>query len=219
MLSIRLANTQEELQAIYRLRYQVYVEELGADMKYAHHHLKELCEPWDATGNNIGAWLDGQLVGCVRFNSAATTDFSEYDHLFRVPMLRHFIACSPADFSFSSKLAVPRNYRSVSLAKLLIQAVYDLMRVKGAALNFVICQTKRINAYRRFGWQVCGAPFFHPEGGLEVPMVIVTQDWAYLRSIQSPFLALCEQYPNDQKRATRFSQFYSGLAPRLVAHA
>lgn len=95
MLDIHIATTQAELQAIYRLRYQVYVEELGATMEYADHSTQELCEPWDETGENISAWQEGRLVGCVRFNSAATTDFSEYEQLFHLSELRRHLNCSP----------------------------------------------------------------------------------------------------------------------------
>lgn len=207
MLDIRVVTTPEELHAIYRLRYQVYVEEIGARMEYANHQTKELCEPWDATGENIGAWLDGQLVGCVRFNSAATTDFSAYEHLFHLRELQRFMACSPADFSLSTKLAVVKTHRRVKLTALLCQACYAVMRAEEAALNFLICQTKLVPFYQKFGFQVCGASFFHPEGGAEVPMVIVTQDQAHLQRVQSPF-----QYPSDQKRATRLSQFYASVA-------
>ena len=50
MLNIRLVKTLQELESVYRLRYQVYIKELGADMKYADHLSQELCKPWDATG-------------------------------------------------------------------------------------------------------------------------------------------------------------------------
>ena len=205
MLDIRVATTPEELHAIYRLRYQVYVEEIGAEMEYADHQAKELCEPWDATGENIGAWLEGQLVGCVRFNSATTTDFAAYEQLFHVPALQRFMACSPVDFSLSTKLAVVKNHRGLKLTTLLCQACYAVIRAKEAALNFLICQTKMVPFYQKFGFQVSGASFFHPEGGSEIPMVIVVQDQAHLRRIQSPLLPLCEQYPNHQERATRVS--------------
>ncbi len=59
MLDIRLVKTPQELESVYRLRYQVYVEELGAAMEYADHSAQELCEPWDATGENIGVWREG----------------------------------------------------------------------------------------------------------------------------------------------------------------
>lgn len=212
MLDIRVATTPEELHAIYRLRYQVYVEEIGAEMEYADHQAKKLCEPWDASGENIGAWLEGQLVGCVRFNSAATTDFSDYEHLFHLPALKRFIACSPEDFSYASKLAVIGCQGGKGIGKQLLRALYDLMRIQGITLNFMICQLKMINVYRRFGWQLCGVSFIHPEGGSEVPMVLVLQDQAHLQRVQSPFLPLCEQYPNDQERATQLSQFYASVA-------
>ena len=212
MLDIHVATTPEELHAIYRLRYQVYVEEIGAEMEYADHQAKELCEPWDASGESIGAWLEGQLVGCVRFNSAATTDFSDYEQLFHVPALQRLMACSLADFSLSTKLAVVKKHRGLKLTTLLCQACYVVIRAKDAALNFLICQTKMVPFYQKFGFRVCGASFFHPEGGAEIPMVIVVQDQACLRRIQSPLLPICEQYPTDQKRATRLSQFYASVA-------
>ncbi len=212
MLDIHIATTETELQAIYRLRYQVYVEELGADMEHANHQVRELCEPWDAVGDNIGAWLDGELVGCVRFNNAATTDFSEYENLLRLKTLKRFMPCSLTDFSLSTKLAVVNSHRGLMLTTQLCQAVYAVMRARKAALNYLICQTKLVTFYQKFGFLVCGASFIHLEGGSVTPLVMMVEDQDYLHSIQSPILSLCQQYPNDQKRAMQFREFYVSVA-------
>jgi|GEM_PF-3741425 N-acyl-L-homoserine lactone synthetase len=36
-MEVRLVKTPEEKEAVYRLRYQVYVEEMGLDQFYADH--------------------------------------------------------------------------------------------------------------------------------------------------------------------------------------
>lgn len=214
-MDIHIATTPEELQAIYRLRYQVYVEELGATMEYADHEARELCEPWDATGENIGVWQEGQLVGCVRFNSALTTDFSEYEALFHLSELKRSMPCSSNEFSLATKLAVIKEQRGLTLATALCQACYSTMRTNNASLNFLICPTKLVPFYQKFGFQICNASFYHAEGGSMTPMVLIVQDREHLQHLQSPFLPLCKQYANDQTRATQFRQFYQRAAAKL----
>lgn len=215
MLDIHIATTQAELQAIYRLRYQVYVEELGATMEYANHSTQELCEPWDETGENIGVWQEGRLVGCVRFNSAATTDFSEYEELFHLRELRRHLNCSPIELSVAAKLVVIKTHRGLKIARILLQALYEVSRTRNAALSLQFCQTHLVHRYQNYGWIICGDSFLHLEGGFMKPMALIVQDREHLQRLQSPFLPLCKQYANDQTRATQCREFYQSMAAKL----
>ena len=215
MIEIRLATTPHELTQIAQLRYAVYVEELGATMEYADHSSQELCEPWDATGENIGVWREGQLVGCVRFNSAETTDFSEYEELFHLAELKRHLPCSRKEFSLATKLAVMKRHRGLTLTTALCQAYYGVIRAHNASLNFLICQTNLVPFYQKFGFQICNASFVHQEGGSVTPMVLIVQDQEQLQRLQSPFLPLCKQYSNDQTPAMQFREFYQSMAAKL----
>ncbi|MFN8002651.1 MAG: hypothetical protein U0X75_16725 [Acidobacteriota bacterium] len=62
MIEIKLINNPQDLQQVFRLRYAVYVEELGAEMEYADHERKEVREPWDETGDHLGAMMFSILI-------------------------------------------------------------------------------------------------------------------------------------------------------------
>ena len=82
MIEIKLIDNPQDLQRVFRLRYAVYVEELGAEMAHADHQRREVREPWDKSGDNLGAWINGELVGGVRINYGGASDLTEYQNLF-----------------------------------------------------------------------------------------------------------------------------------------
>lgn len=67
-IDVRIATTPEELEAVYRFRYRVYVEEMNRQERYADHDRKRIEEPMDAENTIIGAFKDGQVVGTVRLH-------------------------------------------------------------------------------------------------------------------------------------------------------
>ena len=50
MIEIRQASTPDDLQAVYRFRYAVYVEEMAWKMKHVNHTTKLLIDPLDVPG-------------------------------------------------------------------------------------------------------------------------------------------------------------------------
>lgn len=58
MIQIKLIDNPQDLQQVFRLRYAVYVEELGAGMKRADHRCQQVREPQDETVYNLGANKD-----------------------------------------------------------------------------------------------------------------------------------------------------------------
>jgi predicted GNAT family N-acyltransferase len=203
MIRIGLVETEEERQQVFRLRYEVYVEELGATMAHADHGAKALRDEWDATADIIGAWHDGELVGSVRLNCGDDSDLAEYEPFFH-PLVRESLQqTDPLRVSVGSKLAVAKNLRGTSLCARLVKAVYERMHVRNSRLSYLTCRANLVEVYRRFGWRHCGPDFFHPEAGRLMPMVLLVQDYEYLRQIKSPFAAVCARYPINQPQARR----------------
>ena len=194
MIRIGLIQTEEELQQVFRLRYDVYVEELGATMEHADHQHKALHDEWDATADIIGAWHNDELVGCVRLNCSDTTDVTEYE-----PFL-HPLAKKTCKVSVGSKLVVAKAFRGTSLGARLCKAIYAQMHIRGAQLCYLTCRGNLVEMYRRFGWRICGAGVFHPEAGWVWPMVLLVQDYEYLQQIKSPFAPICAQYHVNEKQ-------------------
>jgi predicted GNAT family N-acyltransferase len=206
MIKIRLANTAQELTQIARLRYDVYVEVLGATMRHADHQRREVRDSWDATAHNFAAWCDGELVGCVRLNCAPETDLSAYATHCQFDRLLAAMSDKPLRLSAASKLIVRRDERNKTLALRLAQACYEQMHVCRASLNFLTCQTRLIRLYQKLGFQVCGLPFFDEEAELLTPMALVVEDLEYLQRIQSPFFAICQRFPVEQPHANDLRQ-------------
>ncbi|HMV51645.1 MAG TPA: GNAT family N-acyltransferase, partial [Blastocatellia bacterium] len=147
MIEIKLINNPQELQQVFRLRYAVYIEELGAEMEFADHERKELREPWDETGDNLGAWINGELVGCLRINYGGQSDLSEYRDFFD-PMLAGN-AVPLESISVSSKFAVHRRHRGATLTVRLAQASYVQFQEKNSRLNYLTCRPNLAEMYRK----------------------------------------------------------------------
>ncbi len=203
MIQIKLIDNQQDLQQVFRLRYAVYVEELGAEMEHADHQRKEVCEPWDETGDNLGAWINGELVGCVRINRGGKSDLSEYQDFFTPIIADKASGCSLESISISSKFVVQQRHRGAIFAVRLAQANYVQMLENNSQLNYLTCRSNLVEMYRKLGFQPCAPAFHHHEAGWITPMVLVVEDYEYLRQIKSPFADICARYPINQVQARK----------------
>lgn len=201
MIEIKLIDNPQDLQQVFRLRYAVYVEELGAEMEYADHQRKEVHEPWDDTGDNLGAWINGELVGCVRINRGGESDLLEYQNFFNPVIANEYADCRLEHISVSSKFAVHPRHRGATLAVRLAQANYIQMQERNSRLNYLTCRPNLAEMYRKLGFQPCAPAFHHTEAGWITPMVLVVQDYETLRQIKSPFADICARYPINQEQA------------------
>ena len=195
MIRIGLIQTEAELQQVFRLRYDVYVEELGATMEHASHQAKALYDDWDATADIIGAWHNDELVGCLRINYSNNTDLTEYE-----PFI-HPLAKKTGVVAVTSKLVVAKAYRGTLVSARLCQAGFAQLQARRVHLNYLSCRFYLVEMYSRLGFRICGANFSHPEAGQLVPMVLLVQDYEHLQQIKSPLAAICAKYPNNQAQA------------------
>lgn len=219
MIQVKLINNPQDLQQVFRLRYAVYVEELGAAMEYANHERKEVREPWDETSDNLGAWINGELVGCVRINRGGESDLSEYRDFFDSIVADSYADCPLESISVSSKFAVHRRHRGTTLAVKLLQAFYIQLQVKKSRLNYMTCRSNLVPMYRKLGFEPCAPAVHHHEAGWVQPMALVVQDYEHLRQIKSPFADICARYPINQVQARKLRNRLNQrqLQPEYVA--
>jgi len=119
---ISVAKTQEELEAVYRLRYQVFFEE-GADGRYANHVLKHWRDEDDCPESSVvAAWTqDGQAVATMRLTCLKHRDFIGHS-VFRFDLLAEILNRTEIDLRTSVARAdrgvVRADHRSKGLVKL-----------------------------------------------------------------------------------------------------
>ncbi|MET0911391.1 MAG: acyl-homoserine-lactone synthase [Ilumatobacteraceae bacterium] len=165
---VREARTSAELDAVFRLRHQVFVEE---EQYMPARHDRRLADRFDAypTSANIVALVDGRIVGSIRFmeRSAAglsTDEFYDFTEQF-APAARD--GCS-------GMLVVARKYRSTPRLVVSMMAMgYLWAASRGLTRLFGAINPERLAAFRTTGYLQVAAQFHHVERKLDViPMVL-----------------------------------------------
>ena len=62
-LTVAMARSAEEREAIYRFRYRIYVEDMGLQPPEADHAGRRLCDPYDEVAALFALLQDGEVVG------------------------------------------------------------------------------------------------------------------------------------------------------------
>src|SRR5207245_2348927 len=78
VMEIKLVQSAEEREQVYRLRYNVYVEEMGLNPTEADHRRRIITDPLDSSGRILAAFSNGAVVGTVRLNIANDSDMDEW---------------------------------------------------------------------------------------------------------------------------------------------
>src|SRR5208283_4149986 len=68
---VRVARNDDEKAAVYRLRYEVCVEERGIRPQYVDHEQRWIKDPLDETAIVLIAVCGGEVAGTIRLNCAA----------------------------------------------------------------------------------------------------------------------------------------------------
>jgi N-acyl-L-homoserine lactone synthetase len=174
---IREARTSAELDAVFRLRHQVFVEE---ERYMPARDDRRIADRFDAypTSTNIVALVDERIVGSIRFmeRSAAglsTDEFFDFTEQF-APAARD--GCS-------GMLVVARAYRSTPrLVVSMMANGYLWAASRGLTRLFGTINPERLAAFRNTGYRQVAPQFHHEVRKLDViPMVLE------MRSIGPPF--------------------------------
>src|SRR5262245_28656693 len=120
-IEIRKVRTESEAKAIFRLRYEVYIEALRRTQHHADHAARLIEEPLDACANLFCAYQGTRLVGSVRTNYARCSPLDEYERVYEMSRCgtEH-----PHSTSITTKLVVAADQRNTALAYRLAAAAY-----------------------------------------------------------------------------------------------
>jgi GNAT superfamily N-acetyltransferase len=182
---LRPATSKEDRSAVFRLRYDVYVNEMGRTQRYADHSQCQVEEPMDTSGHVVAAFSGADIVGTVRSNLLRLTSSSGvYEDLY------DFAALQPAAREYTSlttKLIVHRDFRNTSLALQLARAAYKYGLANGVEEDFIDCNAHLVHFFERLGYTPV-KPITHPEYGEVMLLRLGLRDQAHLSRVHSPFL-------------------------------
>jgi hypothetical protein len=196
---VHLAETEEEKNAVYRLRYDIYVRELGWFGDEADHDGKIFVEPEDDTARIFYAAVDDEVVATSRFNWGGDAPFSqrlidEYD-------LEPFLAELPPDtMAVGERGMVKPELRGSPIFSELGQFSAQFVSDKRIQLIFGICEPHLLSLYVSQGMRTYAKKNTSVAvGGYCIPIVSVVEDVEYLRRIGSPNAATAKDFGDDAR--------------------
>lgn len=201
-VAIRLAENKETHDAIYRLRYEVHIEEMGKTSASADHESKQLRDSLDDGAVQFYAETEEGIIAALRLNFGDTgladdTLQEEYD-------LSRFNGFSPNSLSFSSRLVVAPEWRGQAVLARLLYTGYEYARERGVQINFCNCAPALLQLYERLGYRRYKANFTDSDVGYRIPLLLITEDVEHFQTVRSPFLRLSRKWMNSPESAEWF---------------
>lgn len=215
-VTVRKATTEREREAIYRLRYQVYIEEMnGADRHHeADTHAQQLRDVWDDRAHHFYVMQQDIIVACARVIMRRDGALECEEHF----DLERFGPSYPRHIVMTSRLALHPEHRGSHLLKQLTCAIYQFLREEDIHFNFIDCHTRLLPLYSRLGFRAYRPGFNHAQYTYVVPLVLVVDDLEYLEQVKSPFVPIAKNYAcSVQGRNLLLSQFPDAVHPLVQA--
>ena len=189
-IQVKTAVTEAEKEAIYRLRYEIYIEELGDHEKTDD---GSLFDEMDSQARLLMA-LDGEeLVGTLRINWPGDGPFPPKFYKY-YDLDRFLPVVSEEQIIVFDRFAVMPAYRGTQVPFQLLAAISLFSLERHIQLAFCDCKPHLLNLYIKLGFRTYTSSYDSGGVGILVPLVFVCQDIAYLRQVGSPLLAFEQGY-------------------------
>lgn len=191
-IEIRKVRTESEARDVFRLRYEIYIEELGRTQRHADTAARTIEEPLDACSNLFCAYDGPRIVGTVRTSYAWRAPLEDYADLYQ---MRRCGIAHPHGTSVTTKLVVAPDLRSSTLPYRLAAATYAAALADGVSFDFVDVYPARVPFFQRLGYRVHLPRAVHPEFGEVIVMRLGMRDAQHLAQMNSPFLRVLLRTP------------------------
>lgn len=201
------AVTGRNLEEVCRLRYRVYVEELGFTPPGTDHHARSVTDPLDTVSTVYALLAEDRVLGTVR--CTRLSDYPDHPPFQSQPFIDRF---RPEEIGSTSRfMLAPESRKSAYIFKLLASAVQFGIN-HGIRFNFGDTNPFLMDYFEQLGYRRYAPPVNDPIYGLHVPIVMLLRDLGYLREVKSPLLRYVENLSDDDEARTWFSETFPKLA-------
>lgn len=197
---VQRARSSEERDAILRLRYRIYVEELNKIVPEADHERRWVHDPEDdlprsalfytgrperPTGTlRLTVWAPGTAPEALRERYA----LAQFPGIDRYPIAE------------ASRLLVEPQVRGMLVVPALVKAAYDhVVLDEGVQFCFSYCAPGLVNSYKRLGYRPYHTDSITTSDGLRVPIVMLTSDVGFFKQVHSPLAAFASAYVASER--------------------
>jgi CRP-like cAMP-binding protein len=192
---IKIAETEREKAEIYRLRYQLYIEEMSGGSRHTEADVatRQLRDESDEHAIQFYGRQDGRLMICARTNIRGVHTLECEDQL----EMRNFGTAFPERVTLSSRLALHPKLQGSFVLKRLLCRMYQFWCEHEISFDFIDCHPRLLPLYSRLGWRLYKPGFQHPKYTYVIPMVLVVDDLEHLALVRSPFIPIARRFPHS----------------------
>jgi hypothetical protein len=194
-----IAETEEEKRAVYRLRYDVYVEEMGRYQTVADHNQRMLYEDCDEQSRISYAALDGEVVATARITWGGDAPLPQrmIDQYGLAPFLAEL---PPSAIAVGERAMVRPHLRGTDLLLKMMGRGMHFANENRIQLVFGDCEPHLLNLYLGLGQRTYSKTNVNSaEAGYLVPLVLVIEDLDHMRSVKSPLLEYMHDFGADAR--------------------
>ncbi len=199
--TVHVATTREELEAVYRFRYQVYFEEFGRELGGPDHDRKWVTDDEDTRSTTTILYTGSvdDVTGTVRLRHWPAGRCPRHD--VEELSIDRFEGYEALDTAEIGRLMVRKSLRGRLIIASLLRASYELLvGTHHSDLVFCYCSPGLVRYYQQLAMRPFGGRIVPAPDGMMVPLVSVPSDEAYFREVRSLFLPLVREYFGPGKR-------------------
>lgn len=198
-IAIQEVTTEAERQQLFGFRYTIYAEELNKQLPGIDHQQKIYSDELDTNAYLIVAkdTETGGIAGAIRNNPAAESVFPRQlrDCLKLEPLLQ---TLDQASVSYTSGLMIDPGYRGTTVVSLLVNFLYKRSIALGYSIDICLSELSLVHLYYQLGYRPYVAPKrLYADAGLRLPMLLISQDKAYLKKVRSPLRRFASAREDD----------------------
>jgi hypothetical protein len=211
-IKVSIAATLEEKRAVYRLRYNIYAEEIAFKLESVDHQNKLFYDEMDEEAILLYAHVGSKIIGTGRINIGKLADFSpDVVQIYRMDKFKTFYNQEEdPNFAVASKGMIAQEYRSSSALTLIMAKLYSLYCDYKVQFAFIDCNFHLIPLHEHYGSRRIDTNSLYPSLGPQASLVMLVDDVQYLQTVGSPlFHIACKRTSLNNKVIGWFnSEFY-----------
>lgn len=216
-ITFHIAETEAEREQIYRLRYEIYVEEMHIFGSVADHERRMLSGHNDEHARILYAKCGDELIGSLRLNLGKDGVFSqELETTYSLSRFRPTV--KDEQMLVLTRFMVKKEFRGGPIAYRMIEEVAKICLTEQIEMAVCDCQPHLIRYYQRMGFRSYDCDVYNDgEFGIMIPLAFAIRDLAYLAAIRSPLKKALDQPVHDLKKVEQIAGLLGAPAVRGVA--
>jgi Cyclic nucleotide-binding domain/Acetyltransferase (GNAT) domain len=200
---VYVAETEAEREGVFSFRYEVYAKELGRKLGNADHGRRRVHDEEDDKSYTILLYTDdgaGRLTGTARLRrwEPGQVPAKDWDTF----SMERFDGLREMSTAEIGRLMIEPGHRGQLGLMSMICAIYQLYAGElPADVAFINCAAGLVRHYRLLGYRTYAGRLVPTADGIEVPLVMIPSDRAYLEQAGSFVAPFADVFYGPGKRA------------------